>query len=599
MMNTMKTMNPTMRLKMLVLLFGASAVLAACGDDPAPAPKDMSTSPEGDMTGTPDMDMTVEPDAEPDLCEPKTVCDAGTCGEQPDGCGGTLDCGVCVCENSLPVKETCGECGLGRTVCSSATQGRCDQIDWNGVVNLECKNIIYVAAGAPVDGAGTKEQPIGDVQAAIDKAFNLGEGSIVVIGGAETFKLTKPLEIINKIHVLGGFDLGTWTRSDARPELSFEGQSGANVMGIQAHNVTARTVVANLRITVAGNNHPGGNVYGVHAYNAGGLILDQVAVQTGFGGPGADGVDGMPGAPGGNGENGKVGRAPNEFCLGAGGCNPKGGINASCPAQANMPNRPLGGYGGEGLKGQDASPGGNSVDGLLGGNGGRNVNGLRNGLDGQDGTVIDTAAQSGDKGRAAGEVPAQERYFVHLGAGGDGQTGRRGESGGGGGGAVGVMTNGAYGGGGGAGGCGGGGGKGGQAGGSTFGLFIVDSQGVEVRSSTFQAGAGGKGGAGAVGAQGGVGGRGGSGFSYTDGGTTLTSGNGGRGARGQEGGDSGGGAGGFSFGAWCARSSVAPQGTVVFTKGVPGQGGQNPPGRSELKGETGRAEDQEDCLPAN
>jgi hypothetical protein len=590
---------------------------AACSDDP-PTNDDKNNMPEmgRDLPDSQDLGADAAPDLAPDMCQPRTTCEAGTCGMLQDGCGGMLDCGACQCEAGQPVKLECGQCNLGALDCAGA-EPSCQQPSWPEFAKIECKNTIYVVAGAPADAAGTREAPMGDLSAAMQRAFQLGKGSIVAIGGNGSFALNQTLQLFDETHLIGGLDATTWTHSTERPELVFT-LSGQDAVAVRATNIANPTLIAGLRIRVADNPTPGGNVYGLLAHNAQALVVDRLAVQVGEGGDGQDGQDGTNGAPGGDGEDAL--RSPSGLLFVSAG---RGGINPSCEpvgctknyAVFGMPDAcQLGGIGGKAGFWNNTVPvsaeaGANSIDGARGGRASSSTIGDRSGGDGSDGVPQANLPAPGMGGTTAQETV--EGIFKHLGVGQDGTNGARGESGGGGGGGswcdnsasvpVGERCTerraGPPGGGGGAGGCGGERATGGRPGGSSFGLSASFSQGMIVRASTFTAGAGGIGGDGAAGGQGGRGGVGGQGTNnVTDQMTApFRSGDGGRGASGQPGSASGAGGGGFSFGAWCNGTTLVQENQVSFINSSAGNGGRGE--TSEQNGANGLSGEQFNCLP--
>lgn len=78
-----------------------------------------------------DLGACVGSEPTPPTCTPETVCGPGLCGTQPDGCGGSLDCGPCVPTCSpLTCESENAECGIigdgcgGTASCGSCPSGQ-------------------------------------------------------------------------------------------------------------------------------------------------------------------------------------------------------------------------------------------------------------------------------------------------------------------------------------------------------------------------------------------------------------------------------------------------------------------------------------------
>jgi hypothetical protein len=568
--------------KLLALCVVGSLVMVGCGDDPKPP---ASEADQGMDQGTDlgaDQAPDLMPDMEPDqaMCAPQMLCLPGECGQVDNGCGGQLDCGVCLCKDGQAQVPSCGTCELGTISCAMGDRyPSCEQPKLPAGVQLDCDAVVYFDPTAPQTGMGTREVPYSNLDEAVARVNALGGGA-VVMGGDVVVEFGREVELPEAVMLLGGFDAQTFAYNPARKPTLRLVPSQPTHGAILVQNATRKTVLHNLKVEVAASL-PGVVLHGIRALEAPGLVLSAVDVVVADGAPGLDGGVGASGEDGKKGQDGRadgqrvLGGTPGSGCLiglleilggdgGAGGVPPlqvgqtgkgeRGGVGADAPS-----GQPLGG-----------SPG---FEGTMA---------PENGFHGGDGSPYRDPAQAGAPGRVA--VAVEGGRVVAQGAGGDGANGGRGASGGGGGGATycttalcGTLRRGPSGGGGGAGGCGGKGGSGGQAGGTVVGVLAVNSTGMEFLASTVtvgQGGAGGKGGAGGAGGGGGAGGV--PGLIMAQQGFTLSGGFGGRGGPGQRGGKGGGGAGGSSLGVLCENTQlrdVATQVQVMVGAGGPGAEG--------------------------
>ena len=589
---------------MMVALAGlVSSLSVGCGGGDEPAEGGLNTGGDaGNNNNKPDADQNNdESDAgntiEPDACEPLTECTPDVCGDVDDGCGGTIECGACACDNGLPIKASCGACDLGKTTCEEGSElGGCEMPQIPGLgASPDCETAIFYVdpnySSAPV---GTKDEPHTDLLFAVELAKTNG-AKAVVIAGTPNIQLAEPLVIPSGVSVLGGYN-GEWIRDTSkRPTIDVSAPTDANVFGVIAEDISVGTVLSNLDVRTA-HALPGWGNYGLYAKSAGALIVKRVKVQAGRGGDGIAGVNGVDGDVG---ENGKKGGAAGQYIDGVagggeGGGGGAGGVACSDPATA-------GGRGGAGADHQPVITNGfpgESTATAQGGGGG--TPSTRDGSAGQNGQApaIPVGA-NGTAGRTGGVVSA-EGFWVQDGDGQDGAAGPNGLGGGGGGGSY-IMENiaaGAGGGGGGSGGCGGEGGKGGEGGSGSFGLFVMASTGVTLIDSSFTADLGGVGGNGGEGGRGGAGGGGGEGgdeHSRFLGGNVPhdhEGGRGGDGSRGGDGGNGGGGAGGVSYGAYCYQTTVATEGDVKFLTGGSATGGRS----TGQSGEAGTSMNELQCM---
>ena len=569
--------------------------LVACGDDgtPDPSQNPMNNGTTGTNNGTTETNNgttgtnngTTGTNNQT-TCEPDATC--VTCGVFDDGCGGTLDCGPCPCVNGVKsdlVGVACGACDLGTYTCgpNETGIGSCE-MPIPGIESLTCDDIVFVLGG--VGGDGSKISPLNDVLEAVALAKST-DRHLVVVGDQNTYSMDGPLELVEGIHIIGGFDSSFVPSPSNKPVLINNKDSYEHLFAARAIELGATTYLKNveLRTTFAAN--AGENTYGLWAYRANGLVLTNVTLAPGRGGVGERGADGIVlpdfgnrGAPGWNGYfrpssptgTGGWPRVGPALMWAPNGCNdlPEysggiGGTGAGYPASGSASN----------LLAATAGTrwGGGGVGGLPG----VNFTATSLGTSGQDGADGMAGSISGDEGSAgAGMGSMKALYFERLGAGGDGGVGEpgRGGAGGGGAGAYNIATGGQSGGGGGGGGCGGGGGKGGGAGGSSFALVLLDSVGFSYTELELKAGPGGIGGGGGQGHPGALGGTGGASSNelLTNNGlepktSAIHSGAGGDGGKGARGGHGGGGAGGHSIGVWCDGPTSVDQMVKVSNAG--------------------------------
>ena len=473
----------------------------------------------------------------------------------------------------------------------------CDGVDGDAA------NIKFVVPYG--DGSGTRDDPMGDIQQAIN---NSSSGGMVWISrGTYNGKII----LKNGVHLIGGFDVendwsqasgNTVTLSISEPEGPYNRQ-----VGMYASGITASTYVEHITVSVSRNYETAASNFGVWMKNCTeNLHFRNVTIVTDKAGNGAYGQSGTAGEEGGDGAVGQEGceSSGGVFCgscadpePGLGGlspCNAKGGRGGDAGVGENS-------YGGTGRSGINSS----LVAANNGGGGGdpsddcreahigdsscegcdtcTNTNGEA-GYDGADGA----RGNHGTSGSSSGERYGD--YWRSTWAG-NGESGSHGVGGGGGGGGGGGCHNcdstGSAGSGGGGGGCAGTGGTGGQGGGGSFGVFMINSFAV-FESCSIESGPGGDGGRGGYGGTGGDGGDGGGSPSYggsddqDDGGCGGVGGDGGRGGNG---GDGGGGGGGPSFGMYLLDDSVPVLDSTVPHSQGGGNGGSS--GAAANYGETG------------
>jgi len=518
-------------------------------------------------------------------------------GVEPDageGAGAETGAGACRREVRDEGAETrCGPCGLGTWSCDGGEGGECAEleipgIDADGSREGCADSVLFVDRGAPRAGSGTRRSPFRSYGAAREAAR---PGQTIVLAGTGPYR--EPLTVREGVSVVGGFSGAPEFRFDegARTVFRVTAADGESLRGLEASGIERETVVANVRVET-GEADPGRTNYGAYLRDSPGVVLRDVRVEAGRGGPGADGRSGASGADGDDGGDAD-GSPPCWYETSPDCAEPSGyradngGANSECPAADGGD----GGNGaiqyrlGEAIDGLPPRDGAASAAGIPGGTGAAASGSPEGGGDGADGTP---GRRGSDGGATAPGGSVREDVWAPSGRGEDGLDGEHGAGGGGGGGASGIYVCdstterlGAEGGGGGAGGCGGEGGTGGEPGGGSFGLFLVRSD-VRLVDSEFEAGPGGEGGDGGSGGAGGRGGEAGRGSRFVNPpscvGETLrfSSGRGGEGGEGGRGGAGAGGAGGVSIGAYCHDSSPTRRGDVRFASGGGGEGGASP-----------------------
>jgi len=549
--------------------------------------------------------------------EEAEVC-AEACGSQPDGCGGTIECEPCACEDGQPVQPTCGPCNLGTASCDGQDNLTCLLPSIPDISTLNCElDIIYVSSAyTGTTPLGTRENPFKTINEGLSAAFG-NNARLVILSSEEKYEESDTLVVRAGTSLVGGYDSG-WVYTPEVPAEVLVNNGEEDSIGLMAQNISLPTLVAHLNLTTT-QSPINGNNYGLYANTANRLILEHTAITAGDGGRGANGSIGGGQAP--NGSPGAAGlpgqRFPN-YAQAAYDCPTPNDLKPdlggtpiiACPDPAAA-----GGVGGSGgCTATDPTDGGISAAGAFGGSAGTEASPA-----GLDGGVKASWNQSfyrgseGTHGKNGGFV--ETGWWVTTGKGEDGTAGRHGKGGGGGGGAYLyreqlAYSSGPMGGAGGGGGCAGQGGEGGYGGGSSFGIFVVDSFGLEIRgNSSIFSGNGGNGGDGQLGGTPGEGGLGGPGTDQAcevkdiitreiTNCITLEykSGDGGDGTAGTAGGPGGGGAGGDSYGIYCHGSTIAIDASTTIEEGSPGIGGQG--GTYPDEGMDDPDEDGEDGIAA-
>lgn len=356
---------------------GGSVMLDEGIPEDAPDMADMreEAAPDlpGEMPGDEEMGCNPLPEAmvcanlcgeQPDGCggmidcgEPATAEEVCTtsCGDQPDGCGGKIACEPCACTDGQPRTPRCGPCDLGVSTCEGDTF-TCEQRVIPGLDEVaDCEAaLVYLDVRHDGEGQGTRQAPHTTYAAALQAAQAQGARAILVAGNENTV-YPEALEVVDGVSVLGGWDRN-WAPAPTRtPAFELPAPiSAEDVFGARAIDVTDfDTRVAYLQVrtpdALPSPDGPGPSNYGFYARNAGMLTLDHVTVEAGAGGKGADGEDGMDGAA--NGEPGQDGlHTPRTYFIhttlndlfshGV-----PGGQNTSCDLTRGNPNGGAGGRG--------------------------------------------------------------------------------------------------------------------------------------------------------------------------------------------------------------------------------------------------------------
>jgi len=431
----------------------------------------------------------------------------------------------------------------------------------------EC-NVIYVTPGGAGSGAaGTKANPASltyglSLATPADNQLWLSTGN---------YFISTTLNMISGVTVEGGFDSGTWIKSNYPATVIYRDNSNillgpGRLVGIECVGIT-NFRLHDFTIIVDDAVGDGVSTYGIHVDTCSNYSVTRVKVYAGNGTDGLNGAAGPNGLNGANGANGQQGD-------GDGSCCTAGGVGGS----GSFPGSFAGGTGGDGgARGSGTSAcfgsGNDAPDGIIGANGSGPAPGVGGaggagscpnvcisfGCDAGPGNAgFDGTAGGNGANGTAGLVgaPGFGNYYIN----GDGNPGvygvhGSGGGGGGGGGSQGCLWSlfgnyngsGAGGGGGGEGGQGGYGAIGGTGGGGSFGIYIFNSQaGGEVKDCKLNSALQGLGGLG--GAPGGVGGFGGNGGAGISSDCDLGDpGDGGSGGDGGLGGDGGNGSPGVSF----------------------------------------------------
>lgn len=513
-----------------------------------------------------------------------TNCDALT----PNGCeintaADSLNCGTCNnnCATAMVnanVSCMAGSCQLGTCLsgyfnADGNTQNGCEcayvgpDLPDDTFADTNCDGIdgdasaaIFVAITGSDANPGTRQQPMFTLAGALSKAVQTGKTQIYVSAGIYDARVT----LVNGISIYGGYNAqNNWTRSTANiVTIQSNSVSGGRVTAVDGNGLTSPMTLDRLTIKTQDTASTGISNYAMYCNNCTGVTMRNSVLIAGAAGAGAAGTNGVVGAGGQPGSPGS-----------AGACD-TAGTRTGGPGGTSTCGRSGGGGGNGGAPGVNA--GGNGSIGTGGTPGGNGGSGGDPGQPGASGTNGNNG--SGGTNGAAGNGGSTASNFWVGNMGGAGVTGIHGNAGGGAGGGGGqggnfvISGGGNGGGGGGAGGCAGTAGTGGTAGGGSFGLFVINSNGMQLVNNAITSAKGGNGGTA------GSGGTGGSGAAGGNGASTCTSevgagGKGGNGGNGGNGGHGGGGAGGPSYAIYRINSAAVMGAGNILTFGNPGNGG--------------------------
>lgn len=549
-----------------------------------------------------------------DLPNATDACVAGNCligmcaagytncdGMTPNGCetntaADSLNCGMCNnnCATSMVnanVSCMAGSCQLGTCLsgyfnADGNAQNGCEcqfvgpDLPDNSFADTNCDGIdgdasaaIFVAITGSDSNPGTRQQPMFTLAGALSKAAQSSKTQIYVSAGIYDARVT----LVNGISIYGGYNAqNNWSRSATNiVTIQSNSVNGGRVTAMEGNGLTSPMILDRLTIKTLDTTSTGVSNYAMYCNNCTGVTLRNSSLMAGAAGAGSAGTNGLAGAGGMPGNPGSAGACDSS------------GIRTGGSGGASMCGRTGGGAGNGGAPG--VNPGGNGTAGTGGTPGGTGGPGGDPGQPGANGTNGNTGSNGTNGAAGSGGSTATNFWIGNI--GGAGTPGAHGNAGGGAGGGGGqggqfVINGGGNGGGGGGGaGCAGTAGTGGTAGGGSFGLFVVNSNGMVLVNNAIASAKGGNGGAAGTGAMGGAGAMGGNGA------TTCTSevgagGKGGNGGNGGNGGHGGGGAGGPSYSVYRVNSANVMTAGNILTFGTPGNGGPSS-GNSGTSGAAG------------
>ena len=302
-------------------------------DLPAPMvdmPDDMIEDVPGDMPDMPDLctpmlEATVCNNVcgmQPDGCGGTIDCGqpltqemacAGTCGMQSDGCGGTIECEPCACNNGQPVEPRCGACQLGESTCEGDTFV-CNAYDIPGLDdNTDCDSaLVYVSKRSNAEMPdGSVNAPFSTLAEASQAALDRG-ARLILVGGTVSDVYSETLEMHDGISVVGGWSVD-WSPEPTRiPTITPPTSASADIFGAQAIDIVDyETLLAHLTIktpdVLPSTSGPGHHNYGLYVRNGSQLKLEHMTIEAGQGGDGADGSIGESGFELNDGADGFVG----------------------------------------------------------------------------------------------------------------------------------------------------------------------------------------------------------------------------------------------------------------------------------------------------
>ena len=188
-------------------------------------------------------------------------------------------------------------------------------------ISQEC-GIIYVAPnGASSGDTGTRDNP-----AEFQYAFSLvdpANNHLRVAHGV--YELTQPLEIPSGIVIEGGFEAGSWYKTNADTTILHRDNSNHDAVNKALVAVRAENK-SNFRfqdITVKVDDAPdnGVSIYGMYITGCSDYYISRCIIFTGDGSDGIDGASGQQGLPGASGLDGETGDEEGNCCrLGGVGC---------------------------------------------------------------------------------------------------------------------------------------------------------------------------------------------------------------------------------------------------------------------------------------
>lgn len=181
---------------------------------------------------------------------------------------------------------------------------------------------------------GTRARPMATIDAAYRRAIAIG-GEVAVLYdlnivnpdfGPVAVLAGTTIELVAGVGIHGGYHIDR-PRSDAVTPILLRGNGTAHVIGLRAVDLTAPTLVSQVKVTVFATEAPDdASAYGLWATRSPGLTLDAVELSAELAKDGADGARGDDGADGGDGGRGGDGVGAN---AGFGG---EPGVNPACPA---------------------------------------------------------------------------------------------------------------------------------------------------------------------------------------------------------------------------------------------------------------------------
>ena len=189
-------------------------------------------------------------------------------------------------------------------------------------ISQEC-GIIYVAPnGASSGETGTRDNP-----AEFQYAFSLvdpANNHLRVAHGV--YELTQPLEIPSDIVIEGGFEAGSWYKTNADTTILHRDNSNHDAVNKALVAVRAENK-SNFRfqdITIKVDDAPdnGVSIYGMYITGCSDYYISRCIIFTGDGSDGIDGASGQQGLPGASGLDGETGDEEGNCCR-------LGGVGAS------------------------------------------------------------------------------------------------------------------------------------------------------------------------------------------------------------------------------------------------------------------------------